>query len=504
MRVTPDDSFNQALERNVHPADWVHPTPAGRYNLVAIGGGTAGLIAAVGTARLGGRVALVERHLLGGDCLNYGCVPSKALLAAARAAYAARRAGEFGAPSVEGPVDFARVMERMRRLRAEISRHDSAERMQKLGIDLFLGDARFTSADSLDVGGTRLPFHRAVIATGGRPSVPDIPGLSDAGYLTNETIFSLTELPRRLGVFGVGPIGCELAQAFARFGSQVSLIGRRPQLMPKEDPAAGAVLLAQFQREGISCHLNTAITAVEQGPTGKTLVLQREGVTQRSEVDALLVATGRTPNLEELGLKAAGIAHTPSGVTVDDFLRTTNRRVYAAGDICGRAQFTHAADAMSRIALRNALFFGRARLSELVIPRTTYTDPEIAHVGLTPAEAAAAMLPIDTYRCELAEVDRAVLEGETAGFAAVHTRRGSGQIVGGTIVATHAGEMIGELTLLLTHKLSLGKLAETIHCYPTRVEVLKRIGDQYLGTRLTPVVGRLLKWILTLRRDWNW
>ena len=506
--LLPSDKHNAELLANAHPPGWRNPTPTGPYNLVAIGGGTAGIISALGTAGLGGKTALIERHLLGGDCLNYGCVPSKAVIRAARAVHEVASASRFGIKTTVTPHDkaaaFTAAMERMRQLRARISHHDSAERFTGLGVDVFLGDARFTGPDSLEVAGQSLTFKRCVIATGARAAKPDVPGLGEAGYLTNETVFSLTELPRRLIVIGGGPIGCELAQAFRRFGSSVDLITHGSRLLPKDDPAAAEVITKQFAGEGIAIHLNAKTLRAQIAASGKELVISTNGQEQTLTADAILVAVGRTPNVEGLGLEAAGVQYGQRGVKVDDFLRTTNRRIYAAGDIIGKQQFTHSADAMARLCIQNAFFstsfFGRKRLSKLVIPWTTYTDPEVAHIGLTPAAAAERGIEITSYREELSRVDRAILDGEEEGFAVIHCRKGTSQVVGGTIVASHAGEIIGELSLLLTRRLPISSLSSTIHCYPTQVEVLKRIGDQYNKNRLTPRVAGLLKKILR----WRW
>ncbi len=501
MDIAPPDEFNQLLSQRTWPADWINPKPAGRYNLVAIGGGTAGLISALGTAGLGGRAALIERENLGGDCLNYGCVPSKALLKAARAAYDAASGEQFGFRLSEPPhVDFPAVMRRMRKLRAEISRNDSAERLRALGVDVFLGQAAFTSRHSLEVGGQTLEFRRAVIATGSQPSVPLVESLADVGYLTNRTIFSLTELPRRLIVLGGGPIGCELAQAFRRFGSEVHLIQHGSSLLKKESPEASRIVREQFEREGIHLHLDWSALSAEKMGDSKSLIIERNGEKKKLIGDAILAAVGRRPQVDGLQLEAAGVQYSEQGVEVNDRLQTTNPAVFAAGDVCSRYQFTHAADAMARICIQNALFFGRTKLSGLIIPRCTYTDPEVAHVGLTEADAARQGIEIDSYRVELAEVDRAVLEGEEHGFAVVHTRRRTGRVVGATIVAKHAGEMIGEMTLLMTNRLPLKTLAATIHCYPTQVEAFKRIADLYQRTRLSPPLARLLEKWLAWRR----
>lgn len=497
MLLQPPDEYDQSLLDQTHPSGWTNPTPNGRYNLVAIGGGTAGMISALGTAGLGGRSALIERELLGGDCLNYGCVPSKALLAAARAVYQVSLGDKFGF-RLSGPVqsDFAAVMSRMRRLRARISHHDSAARFQAAGVDVYFGQARFTAPDRVEVEGRELAFRRAVIASGGRPVVPDVPGIESIDCLTNETVFTLTELPRRLIVIGGGPVGCELAQAFRRFGSEVHLVHRGERLLNKEEPDASRLVQTQFEREGIYLHLGWNTEAAENVGDAKSLVIGRRGEKKKLLADVVLAAAGRRPNIEDLGLEAAHVRSSAHGIDVDDHLRTSNRAIYAAGDVCSSYKFTHAADAMARLCIQNALFFGRKRFSKLVVPRCTYTDPEIAQVGLTAREAADRGTDIDTYRVELAEVDRAIVESEEEGLALVHTRRGSGRVVGGTIVAAHAGEMIGELTLLMTRGLSLSALADTIHCYPTQVEVLKRVADSYSRTRLTPfLAGVARKWL---------
>jgi pyruvate/2-oxoglutarate dehydrogenase complex dihydrolipoamide dehydrogenase (E3) component len=494
MKLYPDDEFNAQLVRNVHPPDWRNPEPRSPYNLVVVGGGTAGLVTAVGAAGLGARVALVERHLLGGDCLNYGCVPSKALIRSSRAAHEVRTSQRFGISLNAEPMNyFAAVMERMRRLRAEMSGHDSAERLKGLGVDVFIGDAQFSEPTTVEVAGRKLRFRRAVIATGARADVPETPGLAEAGYLTNETVFSLTELPARLIVVGAGPIGCELAQAFARLGSEVHLVNRSDRLLPKDEPAAGELLRSRFEKEGIHLHLGWKVDSVEKSGGARIVILERSVERRKLIADGLLLGVGRRANVENLGLENAGVAYSERGVTVDDFLQTTNRKTFAAGDVVGGYQFTHAADAMARICIQNALFFGRKRLSALTIPWCTYTDPEVAHIGLTAAQAADRGLEIDSYQIDLAKVDRAVLDDETDGFALVHTNKGTGRLVGGTIVAAHAGEMIGELALLMGMGASLGRLSSVIHCYPTTVEVLKKLGDEFQRRRLTPKVAELMR-----------
>lgn len=498
VELSPRDEHNLELLANVRPDGRENPEPADVYDLVVIGAGTAGLVSAAGTAGLGigAKVALVERNLLGGDCLNVGCVPSKALIRCARAAAELQRAEEFGV-RVDGTVgvDFPAVMGRMRRLRAGISPHDSVKRFTDLGIDVFLGDAAFAAGDAVGVAGKKLRFKKAIIATGGRPLVPPIDGLEDAGYLTNESVFNLTELPARLGVIGGGPIGSELAQAFARFGSRVTVFESNDRLLSKEDPRASQVVTAAMEQVGVTVRTDSHVVRVEKLEEG--LRLHRE-VGDSYDVDAVLVAVGRVPNVAGLGLEAAGVAFDEkAGVTVDDFLRTTNGRILAAGDCCTRFKFTHAADALARIAIKNGLFnflgLSKAKASALLIPRCTYTDPEVAAVGLTEAQAAERNIPVDVYEQELHEVDRATLDGEAGGFLKVVTAKGKDRILGATMVAAHAGESISEVTLAMQNKVGLGKLAGVIHPYPTQAEAIKKVADAYRRTKLTGVAKFGLK-----------
>jgi pyruvate/2-oxoglutarate dehydrogenase complex dihydrolipoamide dehydrogenase (E3) component len=499
----PRDAHDQALLDRVRPSDWVNPEPASRYNLVVIGAGTAGLVTAAGAAGLGARVALVERDRMGGDCLNVGCVPSKALLRTARAWTDVRGAGEFGVRVPEGAhVDFAAVMARMRQLRSSISVADSAARFRGLGVDVFLGEGRFTGRDTVDAGGRTLRFRNAVIATGARASAPPIPGLADAGYLTNETVFDLTELPRRLTVIGAGPIGCELAQAFARFGSLVTLLDTEPRVLPREDPDAAARIHHALVQDGVRLLLLNTVKGVERTASGDCrLHVEGSGGSTTLVADAILVGVGRAPNVEGLGLERAGVEHdTRAGVRVDDRLRTSNRRIFAAGDVCSPLKFTHNSDFQARVVIQNALFLGRARASRLVVPWCTYTDPEVAHVGLDEARAREHGIALRTFVQELHDVDRAVLDGETDGFVKVHVRAGTDTIVGATIVARHAGEMLPELTMAITRGIGLGALASVIHTYPTQAEAIRKLGDAYQRTRLTPRVKSLLARWLAWRR----
>ncbi len=499
--LQPWDAHNQKLVSNVHPADWKNPTPASRYNLVVIGGGTAGLVSAVGAAGLGAKVALIERHFMGGDCLNVGCVPSKAIIRAARAAAAVREAGEFGVNVSDGTsVDFGKVMERMRRLRADISPHDSAKRFTELGVDIFLGTGKFTGPDTIEIGGQTLNFAKAVVATGARAAAPPIPGLKDVHYLTNETLFSLTKLPKRLGVIGAGPIGCEMAQAFARFGSEVYLVEAEHGILPREDRDAAAIVLDSMVKDGVKLLCCGKDLKLAKDPNGVRLQVESHGKGYDVLVDQLLVAVGRAPNVEGLGLETVGVEFDKKGVKVNDRLQTANPRIYACGDICSPYQFTHAADFMARIVIQNALFMGRAKASSLIIPWATYTSPEIAHVGLYEKEAKEKGIEVDTFTLEMSKVDRAILDGETEGFVRVHVRKGTDEIVGATVVAAHAGDLISELTLAMKAKVGLKTIGATIHPYPTQAEAIRKIGDLYNRTRLTSLVKKLMhRWLVWTR-----
>ena len=492
--VPPRDKYNEKLVQQVHPLDWINPEPTSRYNLVVIGGGTAGLVTAAGAAGLGAKVALIEKHLLGGDCLNVGCVPSKALIRAARAAAEIRSSSDFGV-TIKGEVsvNFGAVMERMRQLRADISPHDSAARFRELGIDVFIGNGNFTGPDSIQVGNKILRFTKAVIATGARATAPTIPGLKDDSYLTNETLFSLTELPKRFGVIGAGPIGCEMAQSFARFGSEVFLVKAEHGVLPREDRDAAEIIEAAMVRDGVKFLGRGKELKLAKDPNGGRMQVESHDKGYDMVVDQILVAVGRTPNIEGLGLETIGIEFDKKGVKINDRLQTNNPRVFACGDICSPYQFTHAADFMARTVIQNALFNGRKKASSLIIPWCTYTSPEIAHVGLYEKEANDNGIEVDTFTQELSKVDRAILDGESEGFVRVHIRKGTDEILGATIVASHAGEMISELTLAMTGKLGLKTIGATIHPYPTQAEAMRRVGDLYSRTRLTPLIKGLFK-----------
>jgi pyruvate/2-oxoglutarate dehydrogenase complex dihydrolipoamide dehydrogenase (E3) component len=500
--LLPNDEHNQALVANVHPSNWVNPEPTGRYNIVVIGAGTAGLITAVIAASLGAKVALIERHLMGGDCLNVGCVPSKGVIRAARAWADLRQATAFGLHIPAGvKYDFGAVMARMRKLRARISFNDSVHRYAKLGVDVYIGRGRFTGDTTIQVEGPAgnriLTFAKAAICTGARASAPPIQGLKEAGCLTNETVFSLTELPQRIGVIGAGPIGCELAQSFARFGSQVHLIEAQHGIMPNEDRDAAEVVKQQMLRDGVKllcCGKNLTISKTDGG---KRLTVDSHGQQYDITVDEILVGVGRTANVDGLGLEAVGVEYDKNGVKVNGRLQTTNSRIFAAGDICSRYKFTHAADAMAQIVIQNALFphplgLGYASVESLIMPWCTFTEPEVAHVGLYEKDAKEKGLEVETYTYKLDEVDRAILDGEDEGFARIHIQKGTDKIVGATIVAAHAGEMINEFSVLMKAGLGAKIIAGTIHPYPTQAEVNKKVVNLWRKAHFTPRTKNLL------------
>lgn len=478
------------LVAHVRPPGWSNPKPAERYDLVALGGGTAGLVSAFIANALGARTALVERELLGGDCLVTGCVPSKALIRSARFAADARRAPEAGVGTGDVRPDLLAALDRVRRLRAEVAEHDAAERLRAAGIDVFFGDARFVAADALSVGGALLRFRRCVLASGARAAVPDIPGLRDVPTFTNETVFSMTSAPRRLLVLGGGPIGCELGQAFARLGVGVTLVQQAARLLEKDDEDAASLVAQSLQRDGVDVRLATRVLRVGGG---RAILGCGLGTEEAVACDAILVAAGRRANVEELSLDAAGVALDGRGFVSNDLhLRTSNPRVFVAGDVAGRWQLTHAADAMARVAVQNALLPWRRRVTSLVMPWCTYTDPEVAHVGMT-AEQARGRDDVMTVTASMSDVDRAIVDGETEGFARLHVARRGGRILGATLVGSHAGESISEVTLALRAGLSAGTLEDAVHCYPTQAEALRRAAAAWRRSRWKPWMPRVLR-----------
>ena len=507
IQLQPFDEHNAALRDNVHPADWQNPKPHSPCPLVVIGAGTAGLVTAAGAASLGARVTLIERELMGGDCLNVGCVPSKALIQSGRVLAELRDATQFGV-QINGPVDFdfATAMRRMRQLRARISQADSAQRFKDLGVDVCFGQARFTGPNTLEVVSSdgrcqSIAFKKAVIATGARAAAPPIDGLDQVAYLTNENVFSLTELPARLGIIGAGPIGVELAQAFARFGSQVTLFERSDHILDREDRDASTIVNHQLEQDGVTIRLKCNRQKLAPIKDGQVRITgNSQAGNYNIVVDRLLIAVGRQPNVDGLNLEAAGVRYNQKGVQVNDWMQTTNRRIFAAGDIASRYQFTHAADFMARIVIQNALFsigpFGKRKASRLLIPWTTYTTPEVAHVGMYEHEALDRGILVNTFVQSFSENDRAIIEGAEIGFVKVHVKGGTDKIVGATIVGKNAGDLISELTLAIQNGIGLSQISNTIHPYPTQADAVRRLGDQYNKTRLTPFSSRILKTLM--------
>jgi pyruvate/2-oxoglutarate dehydrogenase complex dihydrolipoamide dehydrogenase (E3) component len=437
-----------------------------------IGGGTAGLAAATEAARYGAKVALVEQRLLGGPSFDFSCVHSRA---------------------------FLRDADGLRRLRFELARDISVERLASMGIDVYFGHARFASRRSLAVEGQALEFRRAIVATGSRPLVPSTAGLAEIGYLTRDTVFSLAAPPRALIIVGAGRTGCELAQVFRRSGSEVHLVGDEDRLLSKEDRSAADIVRSRLEDEGVHLHLGWIPQQAERLGAAKSLVVARASRQQILIGDEIFVAAGRRPAIDELDPAAAGIATSARGIVVNDYLQTSNRRIFAAGDACAPWHSVEAAEATARLAVGNALLLRRRRASRLNVPRITFTDPQVAHVGVTPEEAQRRGVAVDSHRVDMADVDRAILDGQTAGFVVVHTSHGSGRVVGGTIVAPQAGEMIAELTLALDRGLTLSDLARTIRSHGTYADAIELIAHRFRQSQHPRFAGLLERWLVRHR-----
>ena len=481
----------------------------GTYNVVVIGAGTAGLVTAAGTAGLGGRVALIERNKMGGDCLNFGCVPSKALISSARLIERIRRATEWGLHEMEPRFEFAEIFDRMRQRRALIAPNDSQERFESLGVDVFCGEAKFISPSELQVDGQTLKAANFVIATGSRATIPQIAGIESVNYFTNETIFDeLKEKPRSMIVLGGGPIGCELGQTFRRLGVEVTIMQRANQLVPKEDREVADFLEHCLKSEGLRVIKSAEAHSVATSDGGKiALDLVGRGSGGVGETtffaDVLLVAAGRTPNFRKLNLEAAGVAFDEKRIRINEFLQTSQPHIYAVGDVVGPFQFTHMADAQARVAIRNMVVpfgFLRQKIDYSVVPWCTYVDPEIATVGLNEIAAKQKNMEYDVIVQKLDEVDRAVVESESVGFAKVLAQKGSDKILGATLVCQHAGDLLHEFALAMRHGIGLGGIASTIHAYPTMAELARKLGDKYNKKRLTPRAKRIFEWLYRRRR----
>lgn len=482
-------------------ASWRNPQPRRPYHLLIVGAGPAGLGAARVAISRGARVALIERDLLGGVCLNEGCIPSKTLIRTSRLYREMRDAENLGGRTPGGiVVDFPAIMERVRRIRARLARREPAERLIALGIDLYLGEARFAGHDSVVVGGATLRFKRALIATGARPARPRIPGLEEVGYLTYENVFDLNERPKRLLVIGGGPVGCELAQAFARLGSRVTIVQDEPMFLGHEERDAAQLLSDALARDGIEIHLDTQTTRVRVEGDDTVADLVHDDTAHAVAVDRILVGVGTHANVRDLGLEAAGVAYDPSdGIAVDDFLRTTNPRIFAAGDVCAGKLFPHIESAAAHVVVANALFRGRKRLSAEIIPWCTFTDPEIAHVGMYVTEARRRNIPVKTFTILMHEVDRAITDGEEEGFVKLHVRDGTTELLGATVVASHAGELINEISLAMSAGLDLHALARVNQPYPTQSQAIKMAARAGVELRPSPVRA----WLATKWLSWS-
>ena len=468
------------------------------YNVVVIGAGTAGLVTAAGTAGLGGRVALIERNKMGGDCLNFGCVPSKALISSARLIEKIRQAENWGLKKMTPQFEFAEVMERMRAVRAEIAPHDSQERFESLGVDVFRGDARFRSPHEVEVGDVVLRAKNFVIATGSRAAIPKINGIDNVRYFTNETIFDeLNTKPESMIVIGGGPIGCELGQTFARLGVRVTILQRGSQLLPREDRDVADFLETSPRDEGVSVIKNAEAKSVAQTNDGIELQISSPNET-KIRATVLLISAGRKPSIDSLGLEAIGVAADKHGVKVNEYLQTTLPHIYAAGDVAGPFLFTHMADTHARIVVRNILMpfqFLRQKIDYSVVPWCTYVDPEIATVGLNESSAKEKNMEYDLITEKLDEIDRAVVESEANGFVKVLLAKGTDKILGATLVCENAGDLLHEFVLAMKYGIGLGKIAATIHAYPTFAELARKAGDKYNKTRLTPTAKKIFSWL---------
>ncbi|MEW6038650.1 MAG: FAD-dependent oxidoreductase [Pseudomonadota bacterium] len=469
------------------------------YDLCVIGGGAAGLVAAAGGAALGAKVALVEKHRLGGDCLWHGCVPSKALLHSARVAHTLRTAALAGLDNTEPGVDLARVMERVRSVIRAIEPNDSPERFRGLGVEVLFGTGRFTAPHCFEVEGRALTAKRFVLATGSRAALPPIAGLDRVPYLTNETLFDLREPVPRLIVIGAGPIGVEMAQAFRRLGSEVDLVEAGSGILPREDADVAAVVRQRLEGEGVRIYCGCPSRSVEGGAGALRLHLTtEEGEEGRLEGSHLLIAAGRRPNLDGLGLEAAGVALENGRLKLDARLRTTNRRIYACGDVAGPYLFTHMAEYQAGIVLRNALFHWPARFNPRAVPWCTFTDPELARVGLSESEAVRAGVPHCVYGFDFAHIDRAVADDATEGRAKLVVAP-NGKLLGATLCGPHVGELIHEYVLALTKGMKVSDLAGVIHVYPTLAQINRRVTELHLKAKLTPERRRWIQRLFCLR-----
>ncbi|NDP41444.1 MAG: FAD-dependent oxidoreductase [Aromatoleum sp.] len=469
------------------------------FDLAVIGGGSGGLVVAAGGAALGAKVALVEKDKLGGDCLWTGCVPSKTLIESARVAFQMRNANRWALTAHDPKPDLAAVMKRVARVIEGIEPNDSPERFRSLGVDVIIGHGQFVGRDAFEVNGRRLIARSFVIATGSRPATLPLPGLDGVPYLTNETVFTLRERVPHLIVLGAGPIGSELAQAFRRLGSEVSVVDIAPVILPREDADLAGVVFRQMQAEGVRYHLGASAAQVERTVSGlRLLIRDNQGTPRPIDATHLLIAVGRKVNVEGLGLDAAGVEVDQGRIVLREGLQTTNRNVYVVGDVAGGYQFTHLAEHHAGIVLRQTIFRMTWAKPAAVIPWCTFTDPELARVGLSETEARKSGVAHRVYRFPFADIDRARAGGETEGMAKIVTSP-RGKLLGAAVVGSHAGEIIAEYALALSQGLSASDLSDTIHVYPTLAQINRRVADQRRNEGLTPAAKKWIRRIFRLR-----
>lgn len=471
--------------RRVRPVGWENPPPKRVYDLAVLGAGPAGLAAVDSAARRGLSVALIERDRLGGNSLNAGSVPSKAIIRTARVHSAIRDLEELGASvSIAAPADFGAVMARMRRIRTRIAEYHSVERLRARGVDVFFCSASFIGPNALLAGNTPLSFKKAIVATGARPRPCDIEGLGQIAHLTSESIFDIAALPTRLGVIGGGPLGCELAQAFCRLGSRVTIVQNDPKFLPQEERDAAELLSLSLSRDGVETRLNTTVVGARLENDEKFLDTLENDSKSSIAVDDILLSIGRVANVETLGLELAGIRVDPGeGIKIDDFLCTTNADVYAAGDVCKPHKFTNIAEASGRIAALNAWGRRTERQSHLAIPWCTYCDPEIAHIGMNLVEAWQRSIPAKSFTVMMQDVDRAITDGQNDGFVKIYVREGTDEILGATIVAARASEMINEMSVVMSAGIGMHKLATILHSYPAQSDAIRLAALAFVRNR---------------------
>jgi len=479
--------LDQEWQSLIFPSDYQNPTPQEKYHLVVIGAGPAGLVAAIGAAGLGAKVALIESHAMGGDCLNVGCVPSKAILSA-------------GKKVKSGDLTSNQAIDWVHEVRTGISHHDSVERFTSLGVDVFLGHGQFENNQKVNVvreghETKSLTAKAFVIATGSKPFVPPIKGHDTVNILTNETVFDLPEAPKSMAILGGGPIGCELAQAFADMGTQVHLFEMADQILIREHPEAAKLVSDSLENAGVNLYLGAGVSEVANNGDKVLVKTDKTSI----EVDEILFAVGRKANFNNLQLDRAGVETHQRGITVDAHYRTSQKHIFAIGDVSSKYQFTSFADAQARAVIQNALFPGNKSANPELLPWCTYTKPEISGIGLSEQAAKDQGIEYDTYRYDWKDSDRAKAEDDLVGFAQIITKKGTDKILGATLVGTDAGDQIAPISIMLSNDIGLGKLSNTLFCYPSRSEYLKRLSDSYNKTRLTPTAAKLMqRWL-----DWT-